>query len=216
MRRDMRVGDRYEQQLVEMELINIVNSLADYLNDPLNSNKTIPEYQGNRPDIHTTSEYNRLLLERERLSRSMTADNPALVRLNEQVGGLRNNIHASINSVLQGLKIQRRDARNQVNMYGGRVSSVPTREREFMELSREQHIKSRLFITLLQKREENALAMEATANSARVLDEAMVEGKVSPRTYIILLVALLVGFLVPAAIMYLIDMLQYRLKAARM
>ena len=114
---------------------------------------------------------------------------------------------------MQGLKIQRRDARNQVNMYGGRVSSVPTREREFMELSREQHIKSRLFITLLQKREENALAMEATANSARVLDEAMVEGKVSPRTYIILLVALLVGFLVPAAIMYLIDMLQYRLKS---
>ena len=215
-RRDMRVGDRYEQQLVEIETqINIVNLLGDYLNDPANSNKTIPGNIGVTDPmlIATTSEYNRLLLERERLSRSMTADNPALIRINEQVGGLRSNIHASIHSVLQGLMIQRRDARNQVHMYGGRISGVPTREREFMELSREQHIKSRLFITLLQKREENALAMEATANSARVLDEAMVEGKVSPRTYIILLAALLLGFLLPAAILYLIDMLHYKIKS---
>ena len=214
MRRDMQVGDRYEQQLVEVETqINIVNSLRDYLNNPANRDKTIPGNIGVTDPmlVATASEYNRLLLERERLTRSMTADNPALVRLNEQVEGLRSNIHASINSVLQGLTIQRRDARNQVSMYGGRISSIPTQEREFMELAREQHIKSRLFITLLQKREENALAMEATANSARVLDEAMVGGKVSPRTYIILLAALLLGLLVPAAIMYLIDVLQYKI-----
>lgn len=218
MRRDMEVGDRYERQLVQIETqINIINSLSDYLDDPANSNKTIPVNIGISDPmlVAATSEYNRLLLERERLSRSMTGDNPALVSLNEQVEGLRGNIHSSIHSVLQGLNLQRRDAYNQANLYGGRISSIPTQEREFMELSREQHIKSSLFIMLLQKREENALAMEATANSARVLDEAMVEGRVAPRRLVILTTAFLFGLLFPAAVIYLMDMLQCKVKSRK-
>ncbi len=56
------------------------------------------------------------------------------------------------------------------------MSAVPTQEREFMELSREQQIKASLFLMLLQKREENALALAAYANKAKVLDEAASEG----------------------------------------
>ena len=43
------------------------------------------------------------------------------------------------------MNIQRRDARNQANIYGGRIGVMPTQEREFMELSREQQIKASLF-----------------------------------------------------------------------
>ncbi len=64
---------------------------------------------------------------------------------------------------------------------GGRIGSVPTQEREFMELSREQQIKASLFLMLLQKREENALALAATANRAKVLDEAISAGQVAPQ-----------------------------------
>lgn len=216
MHRNMQVRDRYEQQLVQIETqINIINSLNDYLNDPANTNKTIPGSIGITDPmlVATTNEYNRLLLEHQRLSRSMTTDNPALVKLNKQVTGLRSNIYTSINSVLQGLNVQRRDARNQVNMYGGRINSVPTQEREFLELARERHIKSTLFTTLLQKREENVLAMEATASSAKVLDEAMVEGKVTPHAFIVLTTAFLLGFVVPATIVYVVDMAQCRIES---
>ncbi|MEN6589587.1 MAG: Wzz/FepE/Etk N-terminal domain-containing protein, partial [Proteiniphilum sp.] len=193
LQRDMQVGSQYEQQLVQVETqLNVVNSLNEYLNNPANADRTIPTNVGiEDPTLAaTTSEYNRLLLERERLAQSMTDDNPAMVRLNEQISGLRQNINTSINSVQRGLNIQRRDARNQAGLYGGRISSMPTQEREFMELSREQQIKANLFLMLLQKREENALSLAATANSAKVLDEAMLEGQVAPRSMIVLLAAL--------------------------
>nr|HPR20938.1 polysaccharide biosynthesis tyrosine autokinase [Proteiniphilum sp.] len=215
LQRDMQMGSQYEQRLVEVETqLNVVSSLNSYLDNPANSNKTIPSNIGVQdPTLSaTTSEYNRLLLERERLSQSMTDDNPAMKRLNEQISGLRESIGASINSVQQGLQIQRREARNQANIFGGRVSAVPTQEREFMELSREQQIKASLFLMLLQKREENALALAAYANKAKVLDEAASEGMVAPRRMIILLAALMLGLLIPMGIIYLADMFQYRIR----
>src|SRR5690554_1483355 len=215
LQRNMQMGSQYEQQLVQVETqLNVVNSLSDYVNNPNNANKTIPANVGlEDPNLAaTTSEYNRLVLERERLSQSMTADNPAMKRLEDQISGLRENINSSINSVQQGLSIQRRDARNQANIYGGRVGVMPTQEREFMELSREQQIKASLFLMLLQKREENALELAATANSAKVLDEALTEGQVSPRRMILLLAALMLGVLIPAGIIYLMDILQYKLR----
>jgi capsular exopolysaccharide synthesis family protein len=198
---------------VETQL-DVVNSLNSYVNNPANQDKTIPANVGiEDPTLAaTTSEYNRLLLEKQRLSQSMTDDNPAMKRINEQIAGLRQSIGTSIGSVQQGLQIKRRDARNQANIFGGRVSSVPKQEREFMELSREQQIKASLFLMLLQKREENALALAAYANKAKVLDEAALEGKVSPRTMIVLLAALMLGLLIPAGIIYLMDLLQYRIR----
>jgi len=215
LQRDMQMGSNYEQQLVQVETqLNVVNSLNSYVNNPANQDKTIPANVGiEDPTLAaTTSEYNRLLLEKQRLSQSMTEDNPAMKRINEQIAGLRQSIGTSISSVQQGLQIQRRDARNQANIFGGRVSAVPTQEREFMELSREQQIKASLFLMLLEKREENALALAAYANKAKVLDEAALEGKVSPRTMIVLLAALILGILLPAGIIYLMDMLQYRIR----
>ncbi len=91
LQRDIQMGSQYEQQLVQLETqLNVVNSLNEYVNNPSNVDKTIPANVGiDDPTLAaTTSEYNRLLLERERLSQSMTNDNPAMVRLNEQISGL--------------------------------------------------------------------------------------------------------------------------------
>lgn len=214
LQRDMQMGGVYEQQLVEVETqLNVVSSLDDYLNNPENENRTIPSNIGiNDPTLQaTTSEYNRLLLERERLSQSMTDDNPAMRRMNEQIEGLRQSIGSSINSVQQGLQIRQREVRNQANLFGGRVSNMPTQEREFMELSREQQIKASLFLMLLEKREENALALAAFANKAKVLDEPANGGKVAPRTMMVALAALLLGLLIPMGIIYLMDLLSFRI-----
>jgi capsular exopolysaccharide synthesis family protein len=215
LQKNMEMGSRYQQQLVEVETqIKMVDYLDEYLNDENNTDKMIPSNIGiNDPTLAaTTNEYNKLIMERERLAQSTTPDNPVMKKLEEQLSSLRANINSSIRSVGQSLNIARRDARNQANIFGGKVGSTPTQERQFMELSREQQIKASLFLMLLEKREENALALAATANKAKVLDEAMTEGKVSPRTMIILLAALLLGVIVPAGVIYLLNLLQYKIR----
>ena len=151
------------------------------------------------------------MLQRQRLAQSVTPDNPVMRKLEDEIAGLRAAINSSINSVLEGLATRRKDLMNQANLYSGRIGSMPTQEREFLDLSREQQIKANLFLMLLQKREENALELAATANSAKVLDEALSEGIVSPRFMLVLLTALLLGILLPSLLLYLRDLLQYKI-----
>lgn len=214
--RTMQMSSQYEQQLVEVESqLSIVKSLRDYVNDPANAEQSIPVNIGiEDPTLSATiSEYNRLLLQRQRLAQSVTPDNPVMRKLEDEIAGLRAAINSSINSVLEGLATRRKDLMNQANLYSGRIGSMPTQEREFLDLSREQQIKANLFLMLLQKREENALALAAVANKAKVLDEATVEGKVAPRTPMILMAALLLGLLLPGGIIYLVSLFRYRIES---
>jgi tyrosine-protein kinase Etk/Wzc len=214
--RTMQMSSQYEQQLVEVESqLSIVKSLRDYVNNPANADQPIPVNIGiEDPTLNATiSEYNRLLLQRQRLAQSVTPDNPVMRKLEDEIAGLRTSINSSISSVLQGLTTRRRDLMNQSNLYSGRIGSMPTQEREFIDLSREQQIKANLFLMLLQKREENALALAAVANKAKVLDEATVEGKVAPRTPLILAAALLLGLLLPSVIIYVVSLFQYRIES---
>jgi capsular exopolysaccharide synthesis family protein len=213
--RTMQMSSQYEQQLVQVESqLNVVRSLREYVNDPANVDKPIPVNIGiEDPTLNATiSEYNRLLLQRQRLTQSVTPDNPVMKKLEDEIAGLRAAINSSINSVLQGLNTRRRDILNQANLYSGKIGSMPTQEREFLDLSREQQIKANLFLMLLQKREENALALAAVANKAKVLDEATLESKVSPRTTLVLAAALLLGLLLPGGIIYLVNLFQYRIE----
>ena len=214
--RTMQMSSQYEQQLVEVESqLNIVRSLREYVNDPANADKSIPVNIGiEDPTLNATiSEYNRLLLQRQRLAQSVTPDNPVMRKLEDEIAGLRSAINSSINSVLQGLNTRRRDILNQANLYSGKIGSMPTQERQFLDLSREQQIKANLFLMLLQKREENALALAAVANKAKMLDEATPEAKVSPRTTLVLAAALLLGLLLPGVIIYVVNLFQYRIES---
>lgn len=209
-------SSQYERQLVQAETqLNVVNSLNEYVKNPANQGKPVPSNIGIQdPTLAaTTNEYNKLLAERERLSRSMEDTNPVMQKMDEQIRALRGSINSSIASVREGLAIERRNVEGQVRLYSGKIGSVPTQERQFTEIAREQQIKASLYLLLLQKREENALALAATANSAKVLDEAYQEsGLVHPKKSIILLAALLLAVVVPVGVIYLLDILQYKIR----
>ena len=215
LQQSLQQSSQYERMLVNAETqLNVVNSLNEYVKNPQNQGKPVPSNIGIQdPTLAaTTNEYNKLLAERERLSRSMEDSNPVMQKMDEQIGSLRSSINSSIGSVRDGLNIERRNIANQVRIYSGKIGEVPTQERQFTEIAREQQIKASLYLLLLQKREENALALAATANSAKVLDEAYRAGMIHPKKPIILLAALLLALLVPVGIIYLLDIVQYKIR----
>ena len=208
-------SSQYERMLVNAESqLNIVNSLSNWVSNPANQGQPVPSNVGIQdPTLAaTTNEYNKLLAERQRLSSSMEDSNPVMQKMDEQIRSLRGSINSSIASVKDGLTIERRNIANQVRIYSGKIGDVPTQERQFTEVAREQQVKASLYLLLLQKREENALALAATANSAKVLDEAYKQAIVHPKKPIILLAALLLAMLIPVGIIYLLDIVQYKIR----
>ncbi len=207
-------GSQYEQKLVDVSTqLNLVDHLDSYVNNPENRNKLVPSNVGiNDPTLTATiGEYNKQVLERDRLLRTNTETNPAVLRVDAQIEALREAIGTSIASTRQGLTIAKRDAQNQVNYFRGQTGMAPTQERQFTELAREQQIKNSLFLMLLQKREENALALSISANSAKVLDQATVSGPIAPKRIQVILAALLLAFLVPILIIYLRSILHFKI-----
>src|SRR5690606_38813175 len=157
------------------------------------------------------SEYNKLVLERKRILKTATPNNPSIVNKNEQLEGLRTNILESLGNMMSSFKINKRDLERQEAIYSGEVGQVPTNERKFKVIARQQQIKESLYLYLLQKREENAISLAVTSPKAKVIDAAYPAGMVSPNTKMIFMMALLIGLLLPIGIIFLIDLLDNKI-----
>src|SRR5690606_32930810 len=94
--------------------------------------------------------------------------------------------------------------RGQKERFEGRLNELPTQERGFKDISRQQQTVETLYLFLLQKREETEIQAAATPANLKVIDHAYgSDNPVAPRKAIIVLAALIIGFLIPFVILYL-------------
>ena len=94
------------------------------------------------------------------------------------------------------------------NQIRSRIEKVPSQERGFRDISRQQQIVEALYLFLLQKREENEIKAAATPENIKVIDFAY-DSKipVSPKKNIVLLGAIILGIIVPFAFIYIYKLL---------
>ena len=138
---------------------------------------------------------------------------PAVVNMNTGIEAMRKSVHTTVQSVLKGLQIAKADLDRQAKRLETRISDAPQQEKEFLTISRQQEIKATLYIMLLQKREENAITLAATANNGRIIEKPLPDKyPVSPKKKIIALAALVIGLGLPVGFVYLRDLLKYKIE----
>lgn len=206
----------YEKLCVENGTqLNLIQYLSDYLDKPESSYTTLPANVGLNDNTLTglITQYNALILERNRLLRTSSEANPVIQRLNSDIQNMRTNLVTTITSVRKGLLITKSDLDREAGKYAGRISNAPAQERRFVSIQRQQEIKAGLYLMLLQKREGNNIALAATANNAKIIDDALAdESPISPKGKLIYLIALVLGFGIPVAIIYVLNLLSFRIE----
>lgn len=209
-------NSEYEKKRAENSTqLRLVQFLAGYANNPDHAYEVLPVNVG-LTDTGLTeliNRYNEMLLERKRLLRSSQENNPVVVNLDASIRAMRSNVLTTINSVQRGLAITQADLERQAGKYAGRITNAPGQERQLVSISRQQEIKAGLYLMLLQKREENAITLASTANNARMVDEALADAiPVSPKGKMIYLVALILGIALPVVVIYIIELLKYKIE----
>ena len=204
----------YEKKQVENRTqISLVEDLKRYLSH--SEYEVLPSNVGLKDAALATQidRYNEMLIERKRLLRTSTESNPAIVNLDTSIRATKANVQATIEGTLQGLFITKADLDREAKRYMRRISDAPGQERRYVSIARQQEIKAGLYLMLLQKREENAIMLAATANNAKIIDEAIADDiPVFPKRGIIYLVALVLGFVIPVAVIFLVDLTKFRVE----
>ena len=140
-------------------------------------------------------------LEYDKLKTTVGENNPKLVALREQINKIRPNILSNLQSQRQSLIASKENLNNTNGSYNSILQAVPQKERQLLDISREQNIKSSIYSFLLQKKEESALSYASTVSNSRVVDNAQAGTvPVSPNKKLIYLVALVAALVLWVAI----------------
>ena len=204
-----------QKELARVETqLNLVNYIEEFLHDETKRFSLLPANLGIEDNSLTSfiGEYNTMLLQRMRVLRTATEENPVVEQLNDQLLSMRQNIIASIGSVRESLTITRNGLMERGAEFNSRIKIVPSQERQYVQIKRQQVLKEEIYLYLYQKREENALMLAATSTPVRVIDRPKVNSlTVKPRLKILLFVCLLLGLIIPGALLYLKELLDNKL-----
>ena len=185
---------------------SMVEYLVDYLSQNIDKNSLIPSMGGiSDTGISTQiSNYNQLMLQRNRLAQNTSESSPTLLELDNNLSQMRTAIIASLKGYSSSLRLQVDKARKEEAELMGSLQSVPQKEKKVIDIARQQSIKETLYTYLLNKREETALQLAITEANIRVVEQPFGNRTpIAPRSNVILFVSFILGIIVPFLFFYL-------------
>ena len=180
--------------------ISLVNWIKDLLVEKSTTDQMLPtslgfEYSSITDGINN---FNELILLRDKASINAGPQNPILMQLESQIESAKSNLLSSLSPILKSLDIQLKDLNNEANTVLSRVKSIPSTERGFIDIAREQEIIASLYQYLLKKKEETEISLAVTVPNAKIIDVAYGSKiPIAPNRQKIYLGALVIGLLLP-------------------
>lgn len=205
----------YQQKLSEANTqVALISEMQIYMNNPKNHFQPLPSNVGLDDQASTAliSNYNELLQKRSLLLQSASENSPSVIPLTSQISEMERAIRRALVQARKNLEIQRNALAVEYGKYQGQVGETPEQERMLTQIGRQQEVKSGLYLMLLQKREENSISLAATADKGKLIDGPSLGKKVSPKSSIILLVALILALAIPSLILFLLEFFRYKIE----
>ena len=192
--------------------LNVLQNLEDYLNSEKKTQ--LPSTLGlDDPTLMgLVKQLSDVLNNKESLLRTIPESNPIIASLDDQIASLKKAVYAGVANIKSGLLITRNRLQGKASQFQSSIQTVPLKERGLLDVMRQQEIKNNLFIYLLEKREEVSLALASNVSNTRIVDTPRSsKHPVKPRKTVIYLVFAFLGLVFPALILFIKDVLNYRI-----
>lgn len=140
-----------------------------------------------------------LILEKQRLSTTLTPQSPKMKELLGQMETVRNQIKESLKNIQEVSQINENELNRQQNALQLEIDQLPTTHRNMINIERQFKYNDEIYNFLYTKRAEAEIAKNAALPDHKVIDKARFATKVYPRTATNFLLALIIGIAIPAA-----------------
>lgn len=204
----------YREKLIELEAQKyMVNLVEEYVKDPQNKYKLVPAAissgAGESDKSSPVALYNQALVLREKTLMSSKGENPIAEVEEKQIEKLRESVIVSVENASKSLDVVMSDLKSQEKAIFDKMGNVPTYEREYLDMKREQEILQGVYLVLLQKREEIALSAEGGRDKGFITDAAFVKHKpVAPRKLFAAIFVVFFTFGIPMGYLFIINRLK--------
>ena len=185
--------------------LSIIKWAQEEISSQLYNNEVLPANLGftDQTIAKAVSEFNQLVLEKNKLQRFAGPQNPNFLALDNQIKVLKEKLQASLNNYSKSIQIQISEIGIEANKVKSKVDKIPLLERGMIDIERQKIIYSELYSYLLKKKEEVAISLAITVPNAKIIDVAYSSDiPVSPQKHIIYLIALLAAIFVPFLLIY--------------
>ncbi len=208
-----------EKQLYEMTTqLYLVEFMDNYIKKQGDSFELLPVNLGFQDASISllTEKYNEVALQRSKILSSSSEENPIIQNLEFQLRNYKKSLKESLINLKASLGISLKEMNKNDKRINEKIVSIPTIEREYRIIQRQQGIKEALYLYLLEKQEEVEISLAVTTSNSKVIDSAYGPSKpVAPKKSVILLASLILGVIIPFGVIYIKDLLDTKLHTRR-
>jgi capsular exopolysaccharide synthesis family protein len=164
-----------DQKLSEINMqLSVLNQVENYVKNKSSEDGIVPSTLGVTDQTlnHLLDLLYRTELDYTKLKNTEAENSPAIISINNQIQKIRPNILENIQSQRKSLEASKQNLLATNANYSSVLQSMPQKEKELLDISREHSIISTTYSFLLQKREESALSYASTLPNSSIVDAA--------------------------------------------
>lgn len=203
-----------KEKLDDQELqMNVADMVSQYVNNPKRRYELVPSNLGIGDATlgGLIGDYNTGVLKRQELLKTLGEQNLEVTTLESQLDDMRGKIVEAVNNVKAVYNNAYAAASNQYKTVLGNISTIPEKEKQLLEIERQQGIKEKLYLYLLEKKEETAISRASSTGKSSSVNDAQTSGPINLKNSNVYLMALFAGLGFPLLIVYLMDLLNDKL-----
>jgi len=213
----LQATQRSEEELSKLRTqLEILQNIEQFVLSRENSRSAIPAMFGISDPTLISLVTSLVDVETERTValRTVKPANPIILAYDDQINILKNNILDNIKSLRKNLEITQKQLLTDARRMEALIQAIPKKERELIDITRQQDIKNQLYVYLLSKREETAIAYASTISDSRLIDPARSTLKpVKPVRHNIIIIFVLAGLLFPVLLIWMRDLFHTKLES---